>query len=123
MVRRINFLEKKYPEYDFYFIIGSDLYTTMYRWNEFEKIKKEINCILIHRKGYESDNFNFDKLPSVSFCITNSDACIINFSSTEARSLLKKKDLSEKDLKRLKEFFSENVLEYIQSNNLYSKTN
>jgi nicotinic acid mononucleotide adenylyltransferase len=113
--------EKTYPDYDFFFIIGSDLYNSMHKWSLFDKIKKEINCILVYRQGYVNQVTDLKKLPNVLYCIKNTSSCYLSFSSTEARKLLKKKNLTEKEQDRLKSFFPEEILEYIQKNKLYKK--
>ena len=108
-----------HPQHEFFFIIGSDNYHNMHRWSYFQDLKREVKCILVYRKNYVDQQTDPDKLPTVAFCINNSDSCYINFSSSEARALLKKKSLSEEDEKRLLSFFPEKVLEFIRLNNFY----
>ena len=93
----------------------------MHKWKLFPKIKAEINCILVYRSGYVNEVLDHDKLPNISYCIKNSESCYISFSSTEARELLKKKNLTENEDNKLKSFFPKEVLKYIEENNLYEK--
>lgn len=107
------------PDKDFYFIIGSDLNTSMHTWAEFSLLKKEVKCILVNRKGYVCSNMSQDQLPWVVYCIQHTNSCFITYSSTEARILLKKKNKKEGDRDRLKQLFVAEVLEFIKANGLY----
>jgi hypothetical protein len=93
----------------------------MHRWTLFPQIKAEINCILIYRSGYVNQVTDPDKLPTISYCIKNSDSCYVTFSSSEARKLLKKEEISEKEEERLKSFFPAEVLEFILEKKFYKK--
>lgn len=44
-------LKEKYSDqnYEFYFIMGSDLLDTLHLWNEGEKLKKEISFVIYRR--------------------------------------------------------------------------
>ena len=46
-------LETEYPDYSFYFIIGSDLIPTLRLWDEGDKLLEEIKFIVYNRVGYE----------------------------------------------------------------------
>ncbi len=44
--------DDQYKDYDFYFIIGSDLLGTIDKWEESEKLKNEIKFIIFLRMGH-----------------------------------------------------------------------
>lgn len=55
MIRTVELLEHlrdKYPDTNFYFVIGSDLLETIDTWAQSEKLLNENNFIIFNRKGY-----------------------------------------------------------------------
>lgn len=55
MIRTVELLEHlrdKYPDTNFYFVIGSDLLETIDTWVQSEKLLNENNFIIFNRKGY-----------------------------------------------------------------------
>ena len=43
--------ESEFPDFDFYFVGGSDLFPTLHLWQNGEKLKKEIKFLIFKREG------------------------------------------------------------------------
>lgn len=100
----MKLLEKRYSQKDeegrelgpqFYFIMGSDLLSTLYTWDYGEQLINEINFIIFERKGYEK---NLDPeyareqgypLPKNYVTLKSSQNLIGMISSTEVRRRIK----------------------------------
>ena len=96
-------LKKRYPEDEFYLIIGSDLANEFSSWKNYEDIKKEVEVVVANRKEYP-----LDKKSAYSAV----DIRQIELSSSQIRELVKKKS-------SIKGLVKEEVAEYIQEHNLY----
>lgn len=48
----INILKRKYPNDEFYFIIGSDMAVSLHTWNGIEELKKSVTFIVTTRPNY-----------------------------------------------------------------------
>ena len=46
-------LERRYPDCQFHFILGTDLVPTLYQWDEGEKFIRDMSFIIFERSGYE----------------------------------------------------------------------
>lgn len=53
----LEHLKKQYPEYHFYFVMGSDLLLEKDKWKDFDKIEKMVTLYPIPRAGYENSPF------------------------------------------------------------------
>jgi len=51
----IRELKKRYPQDDFYLIIGSDLANGFSSWKSHEDIEKEVKVVVANRKEYPLD--------------------------------------------------------------------
>lgn len=101
-VDTIKELKVKYPEIDFYLLLGSDLASSFHLWKEPEVIKKLVPVIVGKRAGsvwQESEKFF--------------EVEALNISSTEIRSLIKMGGECKASL-------PEGVWDYIQSHHLYT---
>ena len=48
-------LHEKYPDTQFYFIMGSDLVPSLHWWDDGARIIKEMKMIVFRRKGYDNE--------------------------------------------------------------------
>jgi nicotinate-nucleotide adenylyltransferase len=101
-------LKKKFPEYEFYFIIGSKALKEMHKWKQYKKLLKETKLIIILMPGFSEIPKEISKFHPIKVNPTVSS----NISSTTIRKKIKeKKDVSI--------FLQEKVLDYIKKNKLY----
>jgi nicotinate-nucleotide adenylyltransferase len=102
----LKLLNEKYPERDFFLIIGSDNLEELHLWKDHEQILRDYK-ILVYPRGKTAIN-PFDQHSNVKI----TQAPLIDISSTLIREQLKdKKDVSE--------MLPANVLRYIIKNRLY----
>lgn len=111
----IKKLEEKFPDYDFFWVIGTDLVDTLKDWDEGEKLWNECGFLLYPRVGYEAK-----ELPPKCVHVEFKDAhkhlsiCVSDFSSTEVRKRLKTGDVTMAE-----GLVPPVVLSYIYRNGLY----
>ena len=96
-------IEKEYPEYQLFIIIGADNIIELDKWKEYQKLLK-YNIIVMKRNNIDIEKY-INKLDG-NFIII-SDFKQIDISSTNIRSNLSSKYLDKK------------VLDYIKKHNLY----
>lgn len=97
-------LRKKYPEDEFYFIVGSDLVSTFSSWHKFARLKQETNIVIARR-----DNFSL-LVEENNFIIV--DITQVRLSSSEIRDKIKKGYFP-------RYLVPDKVLNYIKKHNLY----
>lgn len=124
--------ESNYPEYDFAFVVGSDLIEGMPKWNKGLLLLKQISFYIFQRPGYHLEK---DSLPTSYHII---QAVSISSSSTEVRDRIGKAKVlnrqesgavvSQKAKGTLRfqnkylgvyGIIPQRVIEYIKKNNLY----
>lgn len=99
-------LEKKYPEKEFYLILGSDSIDTITKWKDYKKLLSDYKILVYPREGS-----NFDELAK-TYSIKIINAPLVDYSSTFIRQKLEKsEDVSEQ--------IPERVFEYIKALGLY----
>ncbi len=106
-------LEKKYPDKEFVFIIGSDLIEGLYSWDESEKLVNEFKFIIIKRDNYPL-NQNVKLLPK-NYQVLES---INTGSSTDIRGRIKKFK-GKKACLGIGGLTTYRVIKYIEDNKLY----
>jgi len=106
----IKNLKNKFPEHEFYFVIGSDVTGEYKKWYRHEELSKEVKFIVYLRKSYKIKN---DK-GMIIYKIINKN--LSDISSTEIRNLIK-------DKKNISKFVPREVENYIKENNLYKNGN
>ena len=99
----IRELKKRYPQDDFYLIIGSDLANGFSSWKSHEDIEKEVKVVVANRKVYP-----LDKKSTYSTI----DIRQIELSSSQIRELVKNRS-------SIKGLVKKEVEDYIQEHNLY----
>lgn len=114
-IETLDIFKNKYPEYDIYFIMGTDNLKYLHTWMEPEKILKYYKVIVLERDG---DNLE-EIIESEELLRKNKESIIkikkikpIKLSSTIVREKIKNGE--EVDI-----FLKKEVLEYINKNGLY----
>lgn len=111
-------LKKQYRDSNFYFLTGTDIFSTITEWYNWEKLLDITNFIIGYRPGVSFDSM-MEKLPDiVKNKIKMKDRVLlfnfknkIEISSSEIRS----------NVLLYKDFLDKNVYEYIINNNLYKE--
>ena len=106
----LNALQDKFPNDDFYLVIGADNWEVFGKWRNSEEILAKYHLLIYPRLGYEVD------IPDdLKGRVTLVDAPIIELSSTEIRERLV-------NGKSVRYYVPDDVLEYIERKQLYRKT-
>jgi len=98
-------LKKRYPEDEFYLIVGSDLANAFSSWKDSQELKQELKIIVANRKEYPLK----DKNPYLVVDIRQ-----VEVSSSGVRKLLK-------EGRSIECLAGKNVVDYIQKHNLYKE--
>ena len=104
----LNALQEKFPDDEFYLVIGADNWAVFDRWRNSEEILSKYHILIYPRLGYDvviPDEW-LDRVTLV-------DAPIIELSSTAIRERLAQG-------KSARYYVPDDVLGYIKRNNLYS---
>lgn len=100
-------LEARYPQNDFYFIIGSDLLPGLAKWDGGDNFVNECGFVLFERKGHEDkmdpDGEQKFTMPPKIEVIAKEKSIVGEISSTEIRNRIK----AAKQLQREKQFGEE----------------
>lgn len=107
-IHTLEALEKKYPEREFFLLIGADNWLIFHKWAEHEKIKRNYQIFVYPRRGHVV--YIDPEYPNIQ----TANAPIIEISSTFIRDSLSRG-------KNIRYFLPNNVYEFIKRNNLYSK--
>lgn len=107
--------KEKYPNYTFYFTIGSDLLNDIFFWDNGEKLVAENNFIIVERGNFKIDENVLKKFPSY-YLIKIENMSFINYiSSSDARKMLSQKNNSED----LQKYIHPVIINYIKEHDLY----
>ncbi|MGV3507663.1 MAG: nicotinate (nicotinamide) nucleotide adenylyltransferase [Sphingobacteriaceae bacterium] len=102
----LTHLRERYPEHQFTLIMGSDNLKSLKKWKNYEVLLNDYKILVYPRPGYQ--NLELASHPSV----TITDTPQMEISSTFIRKALFNK-------KNVQFFVPDNVLEFIDSKNLY----
>ncbi|MGI4728535.1 MAG: nicotinate (nicotinamide) nucleotide adenylyltransferase [Janthinobacterium lividum] len=102
----LTHLHEKFPQHQFVLIMGSDNLKSLHKWKNYEILLRDYQIYVYPRPGFE--NTEFSQHPS----ITITDTPLIEISSTFIR-----KSIAQN--KNVQYFLPDNVLEFIDSKNLY----
>ena len=50
-------ISNRYPEYEIYWIVGSDTVSTLAKWHKFEELAKIVKFIIIERPGFKLNEY------------------------------------------------------------------
>ena len=105
----LNALQEKFPDDEFYLVIGGDNWEVFDKWRNSEEILAKYHLLIYPRLGYEVT------IPEeLKGRVTLIDAPIIELSSTQIRERLAKGQ-------SVRYYVPDEVLEFIERNHLYSK--
>ncbi|MBP5562394.1 MAG: nicotinate-nucleotide adenylyltransferase [Muribaculaceae bacterium] len=101
-------LQEKFPDGEFYLLIGADNWALFERWRAHDEILRDFHLIVYPRRGFDI------KVPEeLAERVTMVDAPLIEVSSTGIREALAQgRDVSF--------YVPDDVLRYIKKNNLYT---
>lgn len=103
----LNALQAKFPDDEFYLIIGADNWTVFGKWRNNEEILAKYHLLIYPRLGYEVN------IPDeLKDRVTLVDAPIIELSSTQIRERLAKGQ-------SVRYYVPDDVLDYIEHKHLY----
>lgn len=102
----LTHLKERYPEHEYTLIMGSDNLKSLKRWKNYEVLLNDYNILVYPRPGFE--NCELANHPSV----TITDTPQMDLSSTFIRKAIKSG-------KNVQYFVHDNVIEFINSKNLY----
>lgn len=106
-INTLTYLQEKHPEHNFSIIMGSDSYTNLSKWKNYEVIINNYPIYVYNRPGFEI----IDKLPGQLIVL---DAPLLQISATEIRVFLKAG-------KSIRYLVPEKVREEIEQNHYYKK--
>lgn len=106
-IQTITYLQEKYPRKKWFLCIGEDSLLTFHKWYQYEKILEKVTLLVAERPGSNSQNVEAKILENTIFIGHEP----VDISSTEFRNL------------RDGKLIPDEVLDYIQSKNLYKNNN
>lgn len=111
----VKYFTSKYPDDKFFLIVGSDMLLTFDKWYRFDDIFSMLSLAVVSREKDDTDKLRekADELSTYGkIYIINADA--MPLSSTEIRAKIKNNQ-------NYSCYLPEKVVQYIRSNNLYSR--
>ncbi len=105
-VNTIEVLQGKYPEREFFLLIGADNWLIFHKWKDYEKLMRECNILIYPRRGHVV--YIDPEYPNIK----SVNAPLIEVSSTFIRDSLKRG-------KNMRFFMSSKVYEYVKRKELY----
>lgn len=106
-ITTLVYLEEKYPQHEFVVVIGSDSFTNLSKWKNYETLIKNYAFIVYRRPGFE---INTETIKNINYELL--DAPLLDISATFIRAQLKER----KDIKYL---LPHGVYNEIESNKYY----
>jgi nicotinate-nucleotide adenylyltransferase len=108
-VTTLAYLKEKYPEHEFFVIVGSDSFQNLAKWKNFETIVQNYTLIIYKRPGFEITN-------NLGAQIEIMDAPLLEISATYIRELVRRN-------KSIKYLVPESIEQEIQNNRFYQLQN
>jgi nicotinic acid mononucleotide adenylyltransferase len=110
-------LSPLYKESELYFVMGTDLLTSLHLWEEAEAFKKEVNFIIFKRDGWDETQM-LDKLPQ-NYRIV--EGIFTGMSSSKIKQRIKtiRSSQPENQTIGVLGLVTEGVKQYIVKNSLY----
>lgn len=108
-------VKKKYPETEFFFLIGADNLSQLSSWHKSKEITQEARILVGCRPGFNFvDEFEKTGMNVSDFEAVKTDELAI--SSTEIRAMIRK----DRQGDTIKNMVPQQVIQYIKDNGLYS---
>lgn len=104
-INTLTYLTEKFPLETFSVIMGSDSFSNIHRWKNYEKLVEQYSFIVYKRPGFEVAETYDAK-------VTVLEAPLLDISSTYIRSQIKEK-------KNVRYVLPEKVWQYIEDSNYY----
>ena len=101
----LTYLKEQYPQHEFAVIMGSDSFSNLSKWKNYEVIIKNYLIYIFNRPNFKVNNI-------IGATIEILNAPLLDISSTHIRNLIKEK-------KSIKYLVPDVVMEEINSNNYY----
>ena len=95
-VDTIKLLRQKYPDDNFYIVIGGDMLTTLDTWYNWQELIKLVAFIAFRRENQENFDSSYRRLCDCGADITVINRNITDISSTQLREKIKKELLPQK---------------------------
>ncbi len=92
----VKALKEKYPNDDFYIVIGGDMLASLDSWYKWDELIKAVPFIAFSRVGISDFDVHLKRLRSLGAKITVIDKSITDISSTKLRKSTLKKMLPQK---------------------------
>jgi nicotinate-nucleotide adenylyltransferase len=104
-INTLTYLTEKFPLETFSVIMGSDSFSNIHRWKNYEKLVEQYSFIVYKRPGFEvAETYDAN--------VTILEAPLLEISSTYIRSQIKEK-------KNVRYVLPEKVWKYIEDSNYY----
>ena len=113
----MSVFEEKYPNCEFYFVLGSDLLPSFKRWEKGEIMIEDYKFVIIPREGYEDLDEDLYPRHYVKTDAKVEDA--FQTSSTEVREIVQWSNIVAHKA-HLKEKLGADVYDFIIENNLFA---
>ncbi len=101
----MTYLSEKYPQHEFQILMGSDSFSNIKKWKNYQVLLKQFKLLIYLRPGFPIDS-------TISSNIEILNAPLLDISSTYIRSLIK-------DKKSIRYLLPDAVIEEISSNHYY----
>ncbi|MGI4021586.1 MAG: nicotinate (nicotinamide) nucleotide adenylyltransferase [Janthinobacterium lividum] len=102
----LTHLHEKFPNHQFVLIMGADNLNSLHKWKNYEILLRDYSVYVYPRPGFENTSF------SSHSSVTITDTPLMEISSTFIRKAIAQK-------KNVHYFLQDNVLNFIDSKNLY----
>lgn len=106
-INTLTYLQEKYPEQDFFLIMGSDSFQNIDKWKNYETIINTYKIFVYKRKGFDLKNNNGEGIRLL-------DAPLLEISATNIRQLVKQG-------KSIRYMVPEKIREEIEGNLFFKK--
>jgi nicotinate-nucleotide adenylyltransferase len=113
-IETVRAIKRRYPQAEFFFIIGADLLRQLERWHLIDQLLEEIPFLVGGRPSYEVPTKEFFRTDRIELVET----VVVDISSTEIRSLVAFDSNDDK----LESMLPSQVLKYIKDKKLYRDT-
>lgn len=109
-------IKEKYPKDNIYYIMGSDNFSKILQWKNFEELVKDYKIIIVKRDNIDINKIILEnrilEMNKDNFFIINSEDTQNKIDSTEIRNKIKNRE-------SVLEYLGKNINEYITLNGLY----